>query len=77
MAKFEQTYNTHGIVYGYKLNSKKWEFTNGRFTFLASVVGGKANAAKVAGFVAGGLKRNNGERLDNLARANIEKFVKY
>ena len=77
MNKFEQTYTIPGLQYGYRKNSKKWEFTNGKFTFLAALNGGKEAAKRVAGFVAGGLKRNNGEQLDNLARACIGKFVKY
>ena len=71
---FEKQYETNGIRYQYSLAARKWTFTNGKFTLLTSVRGGIKNAQKVAGFVIGGLKRNNGDRLDNLARANISRF---
>ena len=73
---FEKQYETHGIRYQYSLASRKWEFTNGRFTKLMALNGGKVAAHKEAGFISGGLKRNGGETIDNLCRSNLARFEK-
>ena len=68
-------YSNGSVSYSYSLNSKKWEFVIPaiNFTFLCKVKGRGEGAGRIANILAGSMKRCNG--VDNLARANISKFV--
>jgi hypothetical protein len=70
--KKQYTYNT--VQYGFSLAHRKWKFTNGNFTFFASVKG-QETAHKIAHLVSGGLVRTKNKGLDNLSRANINKIL--
>ena len=72
----KKQYTFGNVICGYSLNSKKWEFTVDKFTFLTSLKGGAATAEKIANLVAAGNKRTKGNGLDGLARTNINTVLK-
>ena len=61
------------VAYNYSLKSKKWEFKFDQTTLLVKMSGGQKKAQKVANVIAGAIKRVG--RLDNLARANVDKIA--
>lgn len=69
---FLLTSGPNQIVFGYSLQSKKWEFKAGNKTYLVACKGAE-NAKKVANIIGGALKRKG--EMDNLARANINKMI--
>jgi hypothetical protein len=68
----QYTYNT--IQYGFSIAHRKWKFTNGNFSFYASVKGQEL-AHKIAHIMSGSLSRTKNKGLDNLARANINQIL--
>lgn len=68
-------YTNGEVVYGYSLNSKKWEFKveSVALTFLTPCPGRGEMAAKIANVIRGAIKRCG--QLDNLARKNIAQLV--
>jgi len=70
-------YNYENVTYGYSLQSKKWEFRVGEtFTYLVNAKGTTSKMREsIAKLVRAGYLRSNGNGLDGLARANINKII--
>ena len=69
----KKQYSIGNIQYGFSLQSRKWEFKSGNFTFLCTCPKGKETADKVANVVNGAMKRSG--EMDGLARANVKSLT--
>ncbi len=72
-----KTFENNGVVYGYSRQSKKWEFRVEalKHTALISLVRVEdkiKTATAISNILAGAVKRG---KLDNLARANINRLI--
>ena len=74
MAKIDKTFSWQTVTYKYNRANRKWQFNCGEFT-LIQACGGRTIAEKVAHVVAGAIKRTKENKLDNLARMNIQQIV--
>ena len=69
-------YIVGNVTYGYSLQSKKWEFKCGEYTLLINAKGTSSKMRESVGkLVQAGYIRTNGNGIDGLARANINKII--
>lgn len=73
-----KTYTVGNVTFGFNRGTRSWEFnvvdkSGGNYTLYQVVPGGLEIAKKVAAQLSGSFKR--GDKLDNLARKNIEEIL--
>jgi hypothetical protein len=69
-------YSLGNVTYGYSLQSKKWEFKCGEFSYLVACKGTTSKMREsIARLVSAGLVRSNGNGIGGLARANINNIL--
>lgn len=70
-----KNYTLENINYSFVRNSRKWHFVVGNTQFILNCPGGKATADLVAKQIVASIRRTKQEKIDGIARKNIDKLT--
>ncbi len=70
----KKVYQFGKVTYGFVSAQRKWNFTVGSHTFITECPG-KLVAEKVAGVVAGAMKRTKNKGMDGLGKSIVQRMI--